>query len=139
MKTLTMLGLLVSLFVVGIVAPEAHAASPIRPGMWEVTSTVEMPGMPGAVPPTTQRHCYKKEDVEDTRKVVPASEDCAMTDYKTTGNKVTWTVKCRGQDAGTGTGEMVGTGDTYEGWMKFVSREMQMTQRFKGRRIGDCK
>jgi len=39
------------------------AADGIRPGMWEITSTMEVPGMPMGMPPTTVKQCYTKDDV----------------------------------------------------------------------------
>jgi len=34
----------------------AMAAGTMQPGLWEITSTVEMPGMPFQPPPQTVRH-----------------------------------------------------------------------------------
>jgi hypothetical protein len=67
------------------------AASEMREGMWEITSSIDMPGMPVQVPPTVVRHCYTKEDVKDPKKVVASkNSDCTVTDMKKSGNKMTW-------------------------------------------------
>ena len=42
-----------------------HAASGMQAGMWEITTRMEMPGMPVGIPPQTIRHCYTQKDVED--------------------------------------------------------------------------
>jgi len=133
----------------GLSAGPLFAAGPaMKPGMWEITTTMEVPGMPMAIPPTTRTQCYAKKDVDDPKKVAPNAsrkdENCALTDHKVTGNKVTWSVQCQGKRAGSGTGEMVLKGDSYEGTIKMNSHdprrgEMQMTQHIKGRRVGDCK
>jgi hypothetical protein len=69
------------------------AASEMREGMWEITSSIDMPGMPVKVPPTVVRHCYTKEDVQDQKKVVAnKNTDCTVTDMKKSGSKVTWKV-----------------------------------------------
>ena len=133
----------------GLSAAPSIAAEPhMKPGLWEITTTIEAPGMPMAIPPTTRTQCYARKDVDDPKKVAPSAprkdESCAMTDHKVSGNKVTWSVQCQGRRAGGGTGEMVLKGDSYEGTIKMSSHdprrgEMQMTQHIKGKRVGDCK
>ncbi|HET9700810.1 MAG TPA: hypothetical protein VFP70_07825 [Burkholderiales bacterium] len=51
--------------------PSAPGASQeVQPGMWEITSTMEMPGML-KMAPQMMRHCFTKKDVEDNKKTVP--------------------------------------------------------------------
>ncbi|MBI5015995.1 MAG: DUF3617 family protein [Deltaproteobacteria bacterium] len=115
------------------------AESGIKEGMWEITTKMEMPGMPIQMPETTIKHCYTKEDVKDTGKTIPKGDgDCRITDLKQSGNKVTWKMKCKGGQAGSGEGEMVFKGDSYEGTMKVQAEGTTMTTRYKGRRIGAC-
>ena len=118
------------------------AAGPaMKEGLWEITTTMDMPGMPFKMPPTTVSHCYSKEDVASKERVVPKQkDDCKMTDFRQSGNRVTWKVACRGKHASKGEGEMVFRGATaYEGSMKLDSDGMVMTTNYKAKRVGDCK
>lgn len=116
------------------------AGNGIRPGMWEVTSKMEMPGMPMAMPATTVKHCYTKEDVKDQKKVITRDKDCKVTDLKSSGNKVTWKMVCIGKNAGTFTGETLFSGDSYDSVMKMQSggKGGSMTIKANGKRVGNC-
>jgi hypothetical protein len=117
------------------------AAEGIREGQWEITSTMEVPGMPMAMPPTTVKHCYTKEDVKDQKKMISREKDCTVTDFKHSGNKVTWKMKCTGKHAGVFSGETVFSGDSYESLMHMQSDagdSGSMSIKVKGKRIGNC-
>jgi hypothetical protein len=116
------------------------AGSGIREGLWEITSKMEMPGMPMEMPATTVRHCYTKEDVKDQKKVISRDKDCKVTDLKSSGSKVTWKMVCTGKNAGTFSGETVFSGDSYDSVMKMQSEGKggSMTIKAKGKRVGNC-
>ncbi len=114
------------------------AADSIRDGYWEVTSQAEMPGMPMKIPASTIMHCYSKEDVKDHKKVIARDKNCTLTDYKMTGNKVTWAMKCTGESAGTYNGETQFSQDSYASIMKMKTQGQNMTVKVKGRRVGEC-
>jgi hypothetical protein len=65
-----------------------------------------------------------------------------VSDYKTEGNKVSWSMRCEGDNPMTGTGEIVYSGDTYLGTMKMTTgrggQPMAMTMKYSGKRLGDC-
>lgn len=117
------------------------AADGIREGLWEITSKMEMPGMPMAMPSTTVRHCYTKEDVKDQKKVINRDKNCTVTDLKSSGNKVSWKMTCTGKNAGKFSGETVFTGDSYDSVMNMQSdagKGRSMTMKAKGKRVGNC-
>jgi hypothetical protein len=115
------------------------ASNEMHEGMWEITSSIDMPGMPIKVPPTVVRHCYTKEDVKDQKKVVAnKNSDCTVTDMKKSGNKVTWKMQCTGKSKGTFSGETLFGKDFYESTMNMQSEGRSMTTKSKARRIGDC-
>lgn len=131
----------ISVFVLGAIAllsTGAFAADSIREGYWEVTSQTEMPGMPMKIPASTIKHCYTKEDVKDQKKVIAREKNCTLTDYKVAGNKVTWAMKCTGQNAGTFNGETIFSQDSYASVMKMKSQGHNMTVKVKGKRVGEC-
>jgi hypothetical protein len=124
------------------------AQEPRRDGNWEMTVQMEMAGMPQKMPPTTIKQCITKEQANDPSLLVPqqpgrgAAPDCKVTDQKTAGNKITWTMSCAGATPMTGTGEMVYTNDSVNGvitmTMNSGGQPMTMTMTTKGKRLGDC-
>lgn len=116
------------------------AAAGMKPGLWEITTTTEMPGMPFTPPPMTVTHCYTPEDVKDQQSVVPKQEgDCRITDLRSTGSRVTWKMVCSGKQQGKGSGEITFSGSTaYQGKMKFTTEGMTMNSSYKAKRLGEC-
>lgn len=131
-----LIGVLLSVAV--LLPAGAGAVENMREGLWEITSLSEMPGMPMKVPATTIRHCYTKEDVKDQKKVIAREKNCTLTDYKVSGNKVTWAMKCTGQNAGSFKGETIFSSDAYSSIMKMKTQGYAMTMRVKGKRVGAC-
>lgn len=115
-------------------------AAGMKEGLWEITTTTEMPGMPITPPPMTVTHCYTKEDVKNQRVVPKQDGNCTIRDMKTTGSKTSWNMVCTGENSGKGSGEITFKGDSaYEGSQKFTTRGMTVTSRYKAKRIGNCK
>ena len=131
--------------VAGTFASAALVAQtpPRQDGKWQVTVEMEMPGMPMKMPPHTVTRCVTPEEAQNPDTAVPSgspdkNNDCKVSDYKMEGNKVTWSVACTTPQAVTGNGEIVYSGDTYEGWMKMKMQAGEMTMKYKGKRLGDC-
>lgn len=139
MKSLIFSMLLLAITV--ITSTSEGAAPGMKEGLWEITTTTEMTGMPIKPAPVTITHCYTKEDVKSSKEVIPKQQgNCTITDMKQSGSKITWKMICTGENAGKGEGEMVFKGDTaYEGYQKFTMQGMKMTSRYKAKRIGNCK
>jgi hypothetical protein len=116
------------------------AASPMKPGKWQVTIEMNMPNMPMKMQPITMTHCVTKEQAENPQPPKKSKKDdaCQLSDYKIDGNTVTWTVKCTGKQEMTGEGKMVFEGDTYEGTTHFKTPDMEMSQKFTGKYLGAC-
>jgi len=126
-----------------------------RDGKWEMTTQMEMAGMPAGrgIPPMTVTQCITKEQAADPQKSLPQppqrggqQTDCKVSDFKSTGNKVNWTIKCTTPNQVDGTGEAVYGTDTLESTMTMnmqIARggqtmPMQMTMKTTGKRLGDC-
>lgn len=115
----------------------------LKPGKYKVTITtqMEMPGMQGkmpGMPPQVSTQCITKQDP------VPASsanaQGCDITDMKTKGNTLTYTMTCeqQGQKV-TNNGTMTYKGDAFEGTSKTnAGRGMVIVTTTKGKRIGKC-
>jgi hypothetical protein len=114
------------------------AADTMREGYWELITTMEMPGMPMKMEPTRMKHCYTKEDVKDQKKTISTDKNCTVTDLKQSGNKVTWKMKCTGQNAGVFSGETVYKGDAYDSNMKMETQGQTMKMHVKAKRLGNC-
>jgi len=118
----------------------AGSVPDMQEGKWEITSKMEVPGMPMEMPSVKNTQCLTKEDF------VPQSsqpgQDCKFSQVNVTGNTVTWTMLCNSQgDEMKGVGEMIYRGNSFEGTIKMTSSQsnMEMTNHIKGHRIGDCK
>lgn len=109
-----------------------------KPGKWEITSKMEMPGGMN-MPPNTITQCMTKDDIVPQN--TQPGQECVVTETKTFGNTVTWTMECKGQQGDMkGTGKMTYNGDTFEGEMVMIMSmgNMKITSKMSGRRIGDC-
>ncbi len=114
------------------------AADTMRDGYWELTTTMDMPGMPVKMAPTKVKHCYTKEDVKDQKRVISTDKNCTVTDLKQSGNKVSWKMKCTGEHAGVFSGETVFRGDAYDSTMKMQTQGQTMNMKVKAKRLGNC-
>lgn len=131
----------------GLAASPAVAGGHLKPGKYEVTVKMEMPGSPVAIPETRSSFCVTPKDAEDDKSLAQRSQregsDCKVTDWKMDGNKSSWTMECTGKQKMKGSGEMVFSTDGYESTMKMHIEEakrgpMDMTQHMKAKRVGDC-
>ncbi len=121
------------------------AGPDIQPGLWDITTQVDVAGMQANVPPATVRHCLRPTDLEKPEAMVPqgARGDCRVLDYQLQGNTASWRLECTGAAAMTGVARITYAGASYSGTMKIATRyeghSAEATSRFSGRRIGDCK
>lgn len=120
----------------------AFAQPNLQEGNWEITTRMEMPGMPFQMPPQKHNQCMTKKDVvpDQSRK----GQDCKITDQKITGDSVSWKMSCKDKDGTTeGEGKITYAGKSYDGMMmakmssKGESHTMKMN--FAGKHTGPCK
>ncbi len=105
--------------------------------LWEVSSKMEMAGMPIAMPAQTQNVCLRK-GMEADPKHANKNEECSYSDLKRSGNKTTFNMKCTGKDPMTGSAEMINKSDAYNIKMKMHSNDGDMNMVTNGKRIGSC-
>ena len=123
---------------VAVAAPLIAQTSPMRDGMWEITTQMDMPGM--KMPEMKLNQCVTKEQLKDLTSTLPNStkdQTCKISDYKVEGNKVTWKMACAAQGM-SGEGEMLFSGDTYTGKMNMTTGQGAMAMKYSGKRVGDC-
>jgi hypothetical protein len=109
--------------------------------LWEMTTKMEMAGVPMQMPAQTQRVCKPKAAKDE--ELVPRDNNCKLLDSKRSGNKFTFKVACDdGKNKYTGTGEVERSGDTTKGMMHMQGsvdgQPMDMTHQFTSRKVGSC-
>jgi hypothetical protein len=121
----------------------AGSAPDMKEGKWEISTTVEMEGMPVETEPMKDTQCLTKKNFLPP--IGDMGKECKTTATKIEGNTVKWTMKCNEQ---AGSMESVGTitykGDKLEGTIKTTIKDpgagkMTLVQRMSGKRVGDCK
>lgn len=119
-------------------APKMFKPGPGPDELWETTMKMEMAGM--TMGGDTQQVCIKKgrKDVD----LVPAGEECTTTDVRTSGNRTTFSMVCKGDPPMSGTGDITSTANANSGRITMRStrrgEEMTMVQTFSSKRIGTC-
>ena len=132
-----------SLFSIAVAAASLTLALPaVAAGegeWWELTTRMEMPGMPTMPAEKPVKFCRVKGD---ETKPVKSDDDknCSITDVKNAGNTMTFKMKCTGKDAMTGSGEMTHTPTSFNQKIKMRSGGDDMSLVSTGKRIGGaCK
>jgi hypothetical protein len=129
-----------SVLIVGL-APSVFAQGPRQDGQWELKIEISMPGID--MPPQTQTQCITPAQVRDQESEalpgLPGGGSCKRTDYQTTGNRVTFKLKCDGTLPLTGASEMTYSGDTVTGALTADLGGQPLTIKYSGKRLGDCK
>lgn len=118
---------------------DAIAAPNMHPGRWEITSTIDMPGMAFTMPASTVTQCITATEL--VPQVQQETEKCRMLENQVDGDTVTWTVTCEsGGGTMTSKGKVVYHGDSFAGTVATTGSQMPsgMTQKMTGKRLGDC-
>lgn len=102
---------------------------------WEMTSTMEMPGMPFAMPPTKVKFCQPEGPPREPPDAKP-DPNCKMTDMRTSGNTMKWKVVCTGKNKMEGEGEMTSTPTTMDGVTRIKMDGRNMTMKMHGKKVG---
>ena len=111
----------------------------LKEGKWEITTTVEMKGMPFQLPPTTFTQCLNQKNLipegnnEDT-------QECKIINKKVEGSTVEWDTKCPNTTSHT---KITYKYDTLNGTITINSHDksqsFNMTSKMRGKYIGSCK
>ncbi len=129
------------LLILALVMTSGVAAAEIRTGLWQITMTVSITGMPTAVPPQTQQECLSAENM------VPQTanaQGCKVRSNGARGNRLEWTMTCDTPNGkANGSGHMEFNGDSMQGSMEMVMNgpagSLTVVTGLSGRRLGDCR
>ena len=119
-------------------AASMQASAQGKDDLWEVSTKMEMPGMPMAMPAQTNRFCIGKNQKEE--EFVPKQGDCRMIESKRVGNKFSYKMDCSGNYSAIVDGTITFGNNVYDGQMRMAMKNTNdtMVMTFTGKRIGDC-
>lgn len=129
-------------FVLSLVAASVHAQE-MKPGLWEITTTMKMQGM--QMPGGKFTHCYTAQDVAAGKQYKSdETSKCTISNMKTGGGNVSYDIVCAtegGKMTGSVKGNMSPTTYTFEQKMRMTPDQGmgEMHSTIQGRRLGDCK
>ena len=127
-----------------LAAPVVFAEGiPIEPGLWEITSTMNMPMLPEPRVATVTECMEKSEISMDEVTGEGMDPDCSFDIAQVDGNTMKWSFDCPVQGGiSHGEWEAVSAGDSVTGkgimTMTFQNQNMEMTMEWEGKRVGDC-
>lgn len=130
-------GALISFVLIGMNTGAMAGGVNMNPGMWEWTATMEIPGMPMQMPPSSYSACITAADI--VPKDNKMGQDCETVDLQTDGDTVSWSMTCTTtQGVTTSKGQITYNGDSASGESQVNTQGMQMTTKTTGRRLGPC-
>ncbi|MBW2607032.1 MAG: DUF3617 family protein [Deltaproteobacteria bacterium] len=117
----------------------SFAGSLLKEGLWEITSKMEIPGMPVPMPPITFKQCMTNQNPVPNQS--QSGQECRMKNIKTKGNTVSWDMVCDSQQGEMkSSGKITYKGDRFNGVvLTDIPGQGQMKMTMTGRRIGKCK
>jgi len=135
--------LAVSVLSVSVTASTFADGIPIKPGKWEMNSTVKAPTMPE---PTlsTMMQCLTEDQLSPEAMASEGlPENCTMKATQIDGDTMTWGMNCPiGATEMVGTWKATSTGKTISGQgevtSSFNGQKFKMEMSWEGRYIGDC-
>ncbi len=109
----------------------------LKEGMWEMTTTMEIPGMPHKMPGTSFTQCLTKKDIMPP---VHQSDNCQIKDQKISGNNVSYKIVCNHEgETSSGTGTFSYDNDKMTGRMEVNTGDMNIITSYSGQWIGPCR
>lgn len=114
------------------------ADSRMRPGLYDYTVKMEMPGMPFAMPPRTFQHCLTQADVDKGRQYdSQQNKDCETKNLKQSAGSASFDLVCK--DGTTGSASYTFADGRMTGKTQMTKDGHPMTMNMSAERTGDCK
>lgn len=129
-------------FALGLFAALAQAQE-MQPGLWEIATTMQMPGM--QMPGGKFTHCYTAQDVAAGKQYgMDEKSKCAISNMKSAGGNISYDMSCAlegGRMIGSVKGTMSPTAFAFDQKMRMTPDQGmgEMHSVIKARRLGDCK
>ncbi len=120
----------------------AGSGPAMQEGLWEITTTTEMPGMPVNIPPVKSTQCLSKKNFVPRKNT--QGQECKISNTQIKGNTVSWVVQCTSKGSTMdGTGTITYQDTTCEGTIKMNmqnpgQQKMTINSRISGRYVGVC-
>ncbi len=129
-------GACVAVLACAVLAWPGAASGAGNDELWEVTSEMNVPGMPPGMGGTTTQVCRDKDPRRDATRG-PGREDCKVTGVKQSATRVTMTLSC---PQGKTTIDLVynSSHTRYHGTIRSTGPQGEMTMKTSGRKIGSC-
>jgi len=133
------LTLLISL----VTSPLFAAGIPIEPGLWEMTSTMNMPMLPQPRV-TTSMDCIKDSELSpEAMNQENMDASCTFDTRVVDGNTMKWSMNCKTEGGDSrGEWEVTSHGNTLAGegtvTVDMQGQSMVMAMKWDGKRVGDC-
>lgn len=121
------------------------AAPNLQDGLWEITSRIEVQGMPMAMQMAPVKHtaCLTQKDAVPQK--AEKDQQCKILNNHIDGNTVSWSMECRekGQVV-TSSGKVTYAGTSFSGSSQTTIEQpgqgkVQINNPMSGKRIGNCK
>ncbi len=116
---------------------------PIKPGLWEFTTTVSMPMLPQPRVDTTTE-CVEEDELSPEKFNQDQDTPCDITNVVQSGNTISWSMFCP-TGAGTmmqGQWKFTSFGSSISGngamAMEMGGQQMEIKMEWKGKRTGNC-
>ena len=115
---------------------------PVKPGMWEMTTTITSPMFPQ--PRTeTATECMDKSTLGIDDLMLAEQSECTITESNVDGNIMTWKIQCQIQGGmGEGGGKFISNGNSGSGdmyiKMNIQGQSFEMQNSWQGKYIGPC-
>lgn len=126
--------------ILTICLPALALGSPnMQPGNWEITSTIEMPGMTFSMPASKHTQCISSEEM--IPQAQQENDKCQILENQLHGDTLTWKIECESEGGVmTSRGKIVYHGATFDGTIHTTGSQLPsgMTQQMTGKRIGNC-
>jgi hypothetical protein len=126
-------------FALILVAASPALAEGLKPGLYELKTSIKAEGLPPGMGDQAMRQCLSDKDLQPDRMAEASNPDpsCKIKDQHSAGNVWTGTLVCK---EGTVKVRSVSASDGWQTDMESQGGEMgQMTMRTVSKRIGDCK
>ena len=131
------LGISIVVSALVLLSSPVMAGPNMKEGKWQISSKMEMPGMPMQIPPQTFSHCLTKKDMVPRQE--KPDQSCKMVKNSVKGSTVSWLMECNTpQGPSTIDGKVTYKGDSFDGLIKIRQAGMEMTQRLSGKWVGQC-